>query len=97
LEGIVMKKFLLAVGVAIGFVLGSRAGRGPYEQLEAKVKDLTGRSSVQDAVSAIEDAMQSVSDKATKTIGEKVDEAAQHFSEAAEKSADKVTKTLGAN
>jgi hypothetical protein len=92
-----MKKFLLAVGAAVGFILGSRAGRGPYEQLEAKVKGLAGRSSLQDAVSSTKEAMQSVSDAATLTIKEKVDEAAQHFSEAAEKSAEKVTKTFSAD
>jgi hypothetical protein len=92
-----MKKFLLAVGAAVGFVLGSRAGRGPYERLEAKVKGLVGSSSLQDAVSSTKEAMQSVSDAATLTIKEKVDEAAQHFSEAAEKSAEKVTKTLSAD
>jgi hypothetical protein len=92
-----MKRFVLAVGVAIGFVLGSRAGRGPYEQIEAKVKALTGSSPVHDAVTAVEDAVQSVSDAATLTIREKVDEAAQHFSEAAEKSAEKVAKSLGAD
>jgi hypothetical protein len=92
-----MKRFLLAVGAAIGFVLGSRAGRGPYEQIEAKVKDLTGRSSVRGAVSSIEEAVQSVSDAATMTIGQKVDEAVQHVSEVADNSAEKVMKALGAD
>jgi hypothetical protein len=29
------KLLILAVGVGIGFILGSRAGRGPYEKLSA--------------------------------------------------------------
>ena len=91
-----MKRFLLVVGAAIGFLLGSRAGRGPYEQVEAKVRNLTGRSSVQDAVTSARDAVQSASDAATTTIGQKVDEASQHFSDVIDKSAEKVTKSLGA-
>jgi hypothetical protein len=90
-----MKKVLLGIGAALGFVLGSRAGRGPYERIEAKVRNLTGRSSLQDAVSSTKEAVQSASDAATTTIGQKVDDAAQHFSDAVDKSAEKVTKALG--
>ncbi len=32
------KLFILAVGVGIGFLLGSRAGRGPYEKVSAATK-----------------------------------------------------------
>jgi hypothetical protein len=92
-----MKRFLIVVGAAIGFVLGSRAGRGPYERVQAKVKGLTGRSSIQDAVTSAKDGVQSVSDVATSSIGDKVDEAAQHFSEAADKSAEKVTHAIGSD
>jgi hypothetical protein len=45
-----MKKIALFVGVGIGFVLGSRAGNGPYKKLEAKVNDLRGRPEMKDAV-----------------------------------------------
>lgn len=90
-----MKKLLLAIGAAIGFVLGSRAGRRPYEQLETKVKSLTGRSSVQDAVSSTKQAVHQASDAATATIGQKVDDVAHHASDAIDKSADKVTEALG--
>ncbi len=44
-----MKKLWLLAGIGIGFVLGSRAGRGPYE-LEGKVRRFRGRPEVQGAV-----------------------------------------------
>jgi hypothetical protein len=42
-----MWKLPLVVGGAVGFVLGSRAGRGPYEQLENRARQLRGRPQVQ--------------------------------------------------
>ncbi|HEY5274470.1 MAG TPA: hypothetical protein VIJ34_14745 [Acidimicrobiales bacterium] len=92
-----MKKLLLGVGILVGFVVGSRAGRRPYEQIESKVKDLTGRKSVHNAASSTKEAMHSASDAATTTIKQKVDEAAEHFSEAVDRSAEKITKALGAD
>ena len=77
-----MKKLLLVVGAVIGFVLGSRVGRRPYEQIETKVKGLTGRSSIHDAVSSTKEAVHTALDAATTSIGQKVDDAAQHVSDA---------------
>jgi hypothetical protein len=57
-----MKKLALLVGGAVGFVLGSRMGRQPYERLEAKVRELTGRLEAKRAVDA-------VSDKAAEVAG----------------------------
>lgn len=45
-----MGKMTFVVGVGIGFVLGSRAGRQTYDQMEAKVRDLAGRPEVHEAV-----------------------------------------------
>ena len=90
-----MKKLLLAIGAAVGFVFGSRAGRRPYEQIKSKVKGLTGRSSVHDVASSTKNAMHRASDAATSTIGQKVDEAAHHVRDAVDKSGDKVTEVLG--
>jgi hypothetical protein len=41
-----MKKLGLALGAAVGFVLGSRAGRGPYRRLESKTREVWGRPEV---------------------------------------------------
>jgi hypothetical protein len=43
-----MHKFTLLVGAGVGFVLGSRCGTGPYEQLESKVRQLGRRPEVQE-------------------------------------------------
>ena len=40
-EGSHMKKLFLLIGFAVGFVAGSKAGAGPYNQLESKVRSLT--------------------------------------------------------
>jgi hypothetical protein len=38
-----MKKYILLTAVGIGFILGSKAGTGPYEKLESTVRDLSRR------------------------------------------------------
>ncbi|MBO0692546.1 MAG: hypothetical protein J2P58_06590 [Acidimicrobiaceae bacterium] len=43
-----MKKLLTLVGIGIGFILGSRVGRGPYEQIEGEVRKFAGRPEVHD-------------------------------------------------
>ncbi len=40
-EGSLMKKLLLLIGFAVGFVAGSKAGTGPYNQLQSKVRSFT--------------------------------------------------------
>jgi hypothetical protein len=45
-----MKKIKLLVGVAAGFILGSRAGRGPYEKVEAQAKKVLNRGDVQETL-----------------------------------------------
>ena len=41
-----MKKFIFLAGLGIGFVIGSRAGRGPYESLERTAQQITGGEAV---------------------------------------------------
>jgi hypothetical protein len=38
-----MKKIILVLGVGIGFIAGSKAGNGPYQQIGAKVREVTKR------------------------------------------------------
>lgn len=55
-----MKKLLLAIGaaVAVGFLAGSRAGRGPYTKLQSKARALARRPDVRKVVEDASDAVQ---------------------------------------
>jgi hypothetical protein len=48
-----MKKLLLLAGAAIGFVLGSRAGREPYNRLKRKAREVGRRPEVKHAVDSV--------------------------------------------
>ena len=45
-----MKKLAFLVGLGVGFLLGSKTGTGPYENLEGKVRSLRERPDVADTV-----------------------------------------------
>jgi hypothetical protein len=45
-----MKKFIFAVGIGLGFILGSKAGPGPYEKLEETARSLRRRPDVDEVV-----------------------------------------------
>ncbi len=44
------KLFILAVGIGVGFLLGSRAGRGPYEKFSAATQRVWNDPRVQTQV-----------------------------------------------
>ena len=71
-----MKKFLavLGTGVGIGFVLGSRAGRRPYERLEARFREVSGRDDVRAAVDSASGVVADLKEKAVNTAAEKIEE-----------------------
>jgi hypothetical protein len=65
-------KLLLGVGIAVGYVLGSRSGRAAYDKLKARAAGIWDSKPVQDKVSA-----------ATEVIKEKAPEVADQLGEAA--------------
>lgn len=65
-------KLLLGVGIAVGYVLGSRSGRAAYDKLKARAAGIWDSKPVQDKVSA-----------ATDVIKEKAPEVADQLGEAA--------------
>ncbi|WP_457965130.1 hypothetical protein M1E17_02145 [Arthrobacter sp. D1-29] len=65
-------KLLLGVGIAAGYVLGSRSGRAAYDKLKAKAAGIWDSKPVQDKVTA-----------ATEAIKEKAPEVADQLGEAA--------------
>jgi hypothetical protein len=86
----VMWKFPLVVGGAVGFVLGSRAGRGPYEQLENRVRQLRGRPWVQGVTNPVGESTKRVTDQVTRRSSQVGDAGAEVLSLAADQ-ADVVT------
>ena len=68
-------KLILATGIAIGFVIGSKMGREPYEKLEATAKQYVDDPRVQEKAGqaretvskAAKDAAGAVQEKATDT------------------------------
>jgi len=67
-----MKIFRFAAGMAVGYVLGSRAGREKYEQIVAGARRFAGHPAVVDAQAKIRD----VVDAGTQAVTAKVDEVA---------------------
>ncbi|HEY8699834.1 MAG TPA: hypothetical protein VIM08_02550 [Arthrobacter sp.] len=65
-------KLLLGVGIAAGYVLGSRSGRAAYDRLKARAASIWDSKPVQDKVAA-----------ATEVIKEKAPEVADQLGEAA--------------
>jgi hypothetical protein len=65
-------KLLLGIGIAAGYVLGSRSGRAAYDKLKARAASIWDSKPVQDKVSA-----------ATEAIKEKAPEVADQLGEAA--------------
>ena len=67
-----MKKLTLLIGAGVGFVLGSRAGKGPYMQLEMKVRKIAGRPEVQEKIDQVKSAAQEQATSVAATVGEKL-------------------------
>jgi hypothetical protein len=71
-EFIMKNKLLLGVGIAAGYVLGSRSGRAAYDKLKARAAGIWDSKPVQDKVTV-----------ATEAIKEKAPEVADQLTEAA--------------
>ena len=65
-------KLLLGIGVAAGYVLGSRSGRAAYDKLKSRAAGFWDSKPVQDKVTA-----------ATEAVKEKAPEVGDQLSEAA--------------
>jgi hypothetical protein len=74
-----MKKLSFLAGLGIGFLLGSRSGRGPYQNLENKVRELLGQEQVQDTIGHIKGAAQDQLSEAADRVTQRVAEAADHL------------------
>lgn len=71
-------KATFLLGFAAGYVLGARAGRGRYEQIREAARAFANNPTVQHTASSLQhqatDALTTAKDKATHTLGAKVQE-----------------------
>jgi hypothetical protein len=67
-----MKKLWLLVGIGVGFVLGSKAGRKPYERLEGKFREVSGHTEIKQAADGVSDKVEEVTDNAVDVATDKV-------------------------
>jgi hypothetical protein len=67
-----MRKITFAVGFASGFLLGSRAGHGPYDLFEARVREVLGRPETKAKVSHAKGALTEGVVEAAKKVEKKL-------------------------
>jgi len=67
-----MKKLPLLAAVAVGYVLGSKAGRERYEQIRSGAKKVADNPRVQAATSKAQDAAKEAVTSAATTAADKV-------------------------
>jgi hypothetical protein len=67
-----MKKWTFMIGIGIGFILGSKAGSGPWDRLEEKVRSLKQRPEVEEAVDRVKGAASQQVTEVARTVNEKL-------------------------
>ncbi|MDN4597823.1 hypothetical protein [Leifsonia virtsii] len=82
-----MKIIIFAAGVAVGFVIGSRAGRGAYEDLRTKWRGFADSDTVQHVKGDVKD----FAGRAASDVGDKVSETVSKVTEKASAKIDEVT------
>lgn len=78
-----MKKLIFLAGVAVGFLAGSRAGRGAYDTIEAKAREVAADPRVQETVGQARDTAVKTAQGAAETVKDKAPELAGAAKEAA--------------
>lgn len=81
-----MKKLLLLIGIALGFIASSRAGREPYERIEAKVREIWKRPNVKQVAGRASEKAGEISQKVAEAATDKV-------ADVADQVGDKVTSS----
>lgn len=84
-----MKRLIFVAGLAIGFVVGSRMGRGPYESLERTARQVADDPQVQKRAAQAREAASRVAHDAAETVKDKAPDVAAGVQE-------KVTGAAGA-
>ncbi|MGD0808718.1 MAG: hypothetical protein ABSA91_03310 [Acidimicrobiales bacterium] len=89
-----MRKIALLLGGIAGFLLGSYAGRGPYERVAALARQLRGRPEVQRVADQVTESAGQLSDVATGTASKAADRASEAAVDVVESVADRVTEKV---
>lgn len=71
-----MKKLTLLVGIAIGYVLGSRAGRERFEQIRSGARKVASNPTVQSAASKAQETVATQAPVVAEAVKEKATAAA---------------------
>ena len=66
------RKLTLAAAAGAGYVLGAKAGKERYVQIEAKFREIAGMPAVQNATATVKETAASVADTAKTTVNDKV-------------------------
>ncbi len=66
------RKLTLAAAAGAGYVLGAKAGKERYNQIEAKFREIAGMPAVQNATATVKEQASSVADQAKTTVTDKV-------------------------
>ena len=66
------KKLTLAAAAGAGYVLGAKAGKERYNQIEAKFREIAGMPAVQSATTTVVETASSVADTAKAAATDKV-------------------------
>ncbi|WP_158867073.1 hypothetical protein [Leifsonia sp. AG29] len=82
-----MKLIIFLTGAAVGFVIGSRAGRGTYEDMRRKWRGFTESDTVQQVKGQVSD----LAGKAASEVGDKVSGAVNKATDKASAKIDEVT------
>ena len=76
-----LKKLTLVAGFGAGYVLGAKAGKERYAEIEATFRQCAGMPAVQDATASVKQAATSLADTAKTTVTEKAQAVGDKVSE----------------
>lgn len=90
-----MKKFVFLAGVALGFVIGSRTGRGPYESLERTARQVADDPEVHRRAAQARDTAGKVAHDAAESVKDRAPDVASGVQGAATAAKDRVAGNGG--
>jgi len=67
-----VKRFSFLLGAVVGFVLGSRAGRGPYLELETQARSLMKNAEIKRVLNRVKGAAKNQATSVAHKVGDKL-------------------------